>query len=145
MSKCKHDKSHICPTCRPDFWESDPDTSRKYAIRAMRKVLLDAKHRYYCKGKSHMTDAEYDAREHSLRVLSPKDEFFDVVGCALCSKKPPRTIDYKKLEAEELAILKDKQKEHDKKAETLVYTKNGRKSSIVKKRPPRTKKVKLDE
>ena len=46
----------------------------------LRSRILKAKHAYYYSGEPIMEDVEYDAIEDELRLLSPDDDVFKIVG-----------------------------------------------------------------
>ncbi len=46
----------------------------------LRSLILKAKHAYYYSGEPIMGDAEYDALEDELRLLSPDDPILAMVG-----------------------------------------------------------------
>ena len=48
----------------------------------LRSLILKAKHAYYYSGEPIMSDAEYDALEDELRLLSPDDPVLTMVGAA---------------------------------------------------------------
>ncbi len=49
-------------------------------IQQLRNLILKAKHAYYYSGEPIMSDAEYDALEDQLRLLSPEDPVLALVG-----------------------------------------------------------------
>lgn len=49
-------------------------------IDQLRSLILKAKHAYYYSGEPIMSDAEYDALEDELRLLSPDDPVLGIVG-----------------------------------------------------------------
>jgi ssDNA-binding Zn-finger/Zn-ribbon topoisomerase 1 len=141
MSCDYHTSDYICPKCKPDFWAMSDEEANEYAVSRLRAKLIESKHLYYCVGKSNQSDGEYDAREHSLRVLSPNDVFFSMVGCPKCgNQKSDRTINYKDIESKEAEKRQAVRDLADKEANTIVYSKNGRKDSIKIKRPKRSAK-----
>jgi DNA ligase (NAD+) len=46
----------------------------------LRNLIIKAKHAYYYSGDPIMEDLEYDALEDELRLLSPEDDVFKIVG-----------------------------------------------------------------
>lgn len=49
-------------------------------ITELRNLIIKAKHAYYYSGDPIMEDLEYDALEDKLRLLSPDDDVFKIVG-----------------------------------------------------------------
>ena len=49
-------------------------------ITELRNLIIKAKHAYYYSGDPIMEDLEYDALEDELRLLSPEDDVFKIVG-----------------------------------------------------------------
>jgi DNA ligase (NAD+) len=49
-------------------------------ITELRNLIIKAKHAYYYSGDPIMEDLEYDALEDELRILSPDDDVFKIVG-----------------------------------------------------------------
>jgi len=55
-------------------------------ITYLRNLILQAKHAYYHRGEAIMSDAEYDALEDELRLLSPDDPVLALVGAPVAAE-----------------------------------------------------------
>ncbi len=54
-------------------------------IPYLRNLILQAKHAYYHRSEAIMSDAEYDALEDELRLLSPDDPVLALVGALVAA------------------------------------------------------------
>jgi len=54
-------------------------------VTHLRNLILQAKHAYYHRGEAIMSDAEYDALEDELRLLSPDDPVLALVGAPVAA------------------------------------------------------------